>query len=106
MSLYAIACYRPKDGQADALLRIVREHHPALLAEGLVTAMAPCVMHASNGSLIEVFEWESTQSKNSAHENAAVRAIWNRMSACADFPPLSALDETQRPFASFQRLEL
>ncbi|MEP6634687.1 MAG: hypothetical protein ABJA62_10820 [Luteimonas sp.] len=104
MNRYAIACYRPKPGRENDLLALVREHQPTLRAEGLAGDGPPWVMRAEDGTVIEVFEWRSLEAKDTAHRNPAVQALWGRMTECAEFPPLSALTETQRPFASFEAI--
>ena len=69
MPRIAIACYRPKNGQEDILLDIVRRHVPTLRQEGLVTERPALVMKAEDGTLVEVFEWASQDAKNQAHED-------------------------------------
>jgi hypothetical protein len=100
----AIACYRPLPGLEERLLDLVRRHHPALQAAGFATARQAFVMRAEDGTIVEVFEWTSTAAKMQAHEDAAVREIWDEMEACATFPELSSLREAANARASFEPL--
>jgi hypothetical protein len=106
LSHFAIACYRAKPGREEELLAVVREHMPALRAEGLVSDRPPHFMQAKDGTIIEVFEWKSSEAKDIAHRNEAVGKIWARFSACAEFPSLAELDETRHPFANFLAIEV
>jgi hypothetical protein len=106
LSHFAVACYRPKPGREEELLGVVRDHMPALRAEGLVSDRPPYVMQARDGTIIEIFEWKSSEAKDIAHRNEAVGKIWTRFSECADFPSLAELDETRHPFANFLAMEL
>lgn len=105
MSRYAIAAYRAKPGREDDLLALVRAHHPLLHAEQLVGDGGPLLMRAGDGTLIEVFQWRSTEAKDDAHRNPEVQQLWGRMMECAQFPPLATLPEAQQPFASFETIE-
>jgi len=103
---FAIACYRPKLGQEQALLETIREHAGILRKEGFLTDKRPYVMQARDGTFIEVFEWKSPEAKQEAHQNAAVGKVWQKFSECAEFPPLANLEECRRPFASFVSVKL
>jgi hypothetical protein len=72
MGSISVACYKPNAGCEGALLQLVRNHLPPLRAEGLVTNRAPIVMRASDGTIIEVFEWVSQDAIAGAHSNPAV----------------------------------
>jgi hypothetical protein len=50
MGTIAIACYRPKAGQQEALRALVREHVATLRSIGLVTNRAPMAMEAQDGT--------------------------------------------------------
>ncbi len=102
MSQFAIACYRPKLGKEQQLLELVRDHLPTLRAAELVTERPSYIMRAKDGTVIEVFEWKSVEAKDRAHQSAAVGRIWQQMSECADFPPLSDLEEAHVPFPNFE----
>lgn len=99
-----ISAYRPKAGQAEALLALVRRHYPTLRAEGLVTERPAYVGRAADGTVVEVFEWTSPSAADEAHRNAAVGEIWGAMDAAAEFVPLAQLPEAARPFSNFAAL--
>jgi quinol monooxygenase YgiN len=101
MGLVAIACYRPKPGQEEALLAVLREHLSVLRAEGLVTDQAPYLMRAQDGAILEVFEWISEEAKDRAHRSETVGRLWQKFFDSAEFPPLAEIEEARRSFASF-----
>lgn len=94
--------YKPKPGCEVELEALCQSHHPRLLAEGLVTERAPVLMRAKDGTIIEVFEWASDAAMQSAHENAAVLAMWAEYDACSAYVPLEELAETSELFAAFK----
>ena len=42
-------------------------------------------MRAVNGSIVEVFEWKSSEASNQAHKNVAVQALWAEFSEVCDY---------------------
>ena len=100
-----IVAYRPKTGQEDATLEIVRERVPFLRKEGLVTDRAPVIMRARDGTIIEVSEWKSREAIDAAHKNPNVRALWNRFFAVCDCVPLKSLAEAEEMFAGFEPID-
>ncbi|MDZ4762130.1 MAG: hypothetical protein SGJ21_13780 [Alphaproteobacteria bacterium] len=101
-----IVAYRPKTERENVLLAEVRDHHPLLRSEGLATDREPFIMRASDGTIVEVFEWASVAAMQEAHGNPRVLAMWDRFAACCDFVPLSAVAETASMFAEFEPLEI
>ena len=99
---YAIATYRPHEGQEAAFQALVDKHVPLLRAEGLITDAPALLLKSENGTLLEIFEWKSVEAKDAAHKNEAVMGLWTAMTDIADFPPLSMLPEAAHPFAGFQ----
>ena len=99
-----LASFRPKPGQADALLAVVREHVPTLQRLGLATARASLVMRAADGTVVEAFEWASPAAIDAAHHHPEVLAMWERFAAACDYTPLKDLAEVQHPFADFEVL--
>lgn len=106
MSYFVLVCYRPHPGQETAVLDLVREHLPILRAEGLATAEPAEVWRATDGSLLEGFEWVSTAAAQSAHGNPAVQALWGRFAQVCSYRPLAELTEAQGLFAHFERVAL
>jgi hypothetical protein len=100
-----IAAYRPKPGKEAVLLAEVRDHHALLRSEGLATDRAPTIMRASDGTIVEVFEWASPAAIEEAHANPRVQAMWGRFFACCDAVPLNRLAETANMFAEFAPVE-
>jgi quinol monooxygenase YgiN len=97
-----IVAYRPKPGEEEALLPLVRERVPTLRQEGLVTERAPVIMRAKDGTIIEVSEWKSREAIDAAHQNPNVLAMWNKFFAICDCVPLNTLAEAKEMFAGFE----
>ena len=106
MGVAVIVCYRPREGQAEALLAAVRDHLPALRAEGLVTDRPATAMRARDGTIVEVFEWRSQDAIGLAHGLPAVQEVWQRFEAACEYVSLDSLAEAADLFASFEPIEL
>jgi quinol monooxygenase YgiN len=100
-----IVAYRPKPGQENALLELVRNRVPTLRKEGLVTDRVPIIMRARNGTIIEVSEWKSREAIDAAHKNPNVLAMWEKFFAVCDCVPLNTLAEADEMFAGFEAVE-
>ena len=101
-----IAAYAPKPGKEQQLLASVKKHMQVLRTERLVTDSPASVMRATNGTIVEVFEWRSREAIHEAHGNPAVQALWGEFGAACDYTPLSTLTEAQQMFAEFDAVEL
>ena len=100
-----IVAYKPKPGKLPDLLQLTGEHLPLLRAEGLATDMAETVVQAADGTVVEIFEWAEGGAER-AHQNPAVRALWDRYWAVCDMVRLADVPEAAQMFAGFHRLEL
>lgn len=106
MGRIVIAAFKPKPGQQAALNAVVEKHWRILRAENLVTDRARFVMQASDGTILEVFEWVSADAIERAHANPAVLALWAEFEAACDYVPLASLAEAQGPFSEFAALPM
>ena len=104
MPRFVIALYRPKPGQEAALMAEVRGHAPTLQALGLATARTPMAMRASDGTVLEIFEWASQEAIDRAHHDPTVAAMWQRFGAACDFVQLGSLAEATLLFPDFEPL--
>ncbi|MCA0242568.1 MAG: hypothetical protein LCI02_17095 [Proteobacteria bacterium] len=104
MGRFVIAGYRPKPGMAAALELLALRHWEVLHREALVTDRPAHLMRASDGTVVEVFEWLSTHSIARAHNSAAVQALWAEFAAVCEHVPLSQLPGADVPFAEFDAL--
>jgi hypothetical protein len=102
MGSISVACYKPRPNCEDTLMELVRNHLPPLRAQGLVTARAPIVMRAADGTVIEIFEWVSQEAIAGAHTNPVVLDLWKRFEAACWYETPSNLPEFQNMFAHFQ----
>ena len=99
MGRIVVVAYTPKAGKEKALLAAVKKHLEVLRAEQLVTDRPAYVMRASDGSIVEVFEWRSAEAIEQAHSNPAVQALWEELGTACDYTPLRNLAETEQMFA-------
>ena len=106
MGRFVIVAYAPKEGKEQQLLAAVRKHLQVLQTEQLVTDRPAYVMRATDGTILEVFEWRSAEAVQKAHGNPAVQALWAEFGAACDYVPLSKLAETHQMFAEFDAVEL
>jgi hypothetical protein len=106
MGRFAIVAYTPKPGKERELLAAVRKHVQVLAAEQLVTDRGAAVMRASDGTIVEVFEWRSAEAIQQAHTNPAVAALWGEFGEACDYRPLAHLKEAGDLFAEFEGIEL
>ena len=100
--IVVIVAYRPKPGKEKELLDLVRGRVPTLREENLVTDRVPTIMHARDGTIIEVSEWKSREAIDAAHKNPNVLAMWNKFFAICDCVPLNTLAEAKEMFAGFE----
>lgn len=104
MGRIVIACYKPKPGKEAELDVLMKTHLPILRKEGLATDRKSIIMRASDGTVVEVFEWVSDEAMAAAHENTAVQKMWQAYAEVCDYVPLSTLKETNDLFAAFTPL--
>jgi hypothetical protein len=101
MGRLVIACYKPKAGKEKALKALIADHVPTLRRIGLVTERAPILMEASDGTLIEVFEWTSPEAIQTAHGHPAVLRMWEEYGKVCDFVPVAQVPEAAQLFSEF-----
>ena len=102
MGQIVIAAYKPKPGKEEALKQLMSTHLPRLKQEGLVTDRESIMMEAADGTIIEVFEWLSTEAIANAHHNKAVLQMWGEYAEVCDYVPLNTLKEASDMFAGFK----
>lgn len=105
MGRIVIVAYKPKPGKVDALKELTKTHVSRLKQEGLVTDREPIIMKTADGTIIEVFEWLSTEAIQKAHTNPEVLKMWEEYAAVCDYVPLNSLTETRNMFADFMPLD-
>lgn len=101
MGRIVIVAYKPKPGKAVPLKQLTKTHVPRLRAEGLVTDREPIIMETADGTIIEVFEWQSAEAINQAHQNKVVHEMWIQYAEVCDYVSLNSLSETADMFAEF-----
>jgi hypothetical protein len=101
MGSVAVACYKPKPGRDAELLELVWNRLPILSAEGLVTDREPIIMKCADGTIVEVFEWESPAAIERAHKNSAALDLWKQFEEVSDYVIPASIAEFQTLFAHF-----
>jgi len=59
-------------------------------------------MRATDGTIVEVFEWKSKEALASAHINPEIQQLWKRYEAVCEYVPLASLKESSDLFAGFE----
>lgn len=85
--VHRLVTYRPKAGQADALLAILQMHGLVLRKVGLITDEPVRIYRATDlrreGTaepyFVEEFHWKDAQSSDVAHQTPEVMAVWETM---------------------------
>jgi len=106
MGRFVIVAYRPHAGKEQRLLELTREHLPILRSQGLATERPSYVMRATDGTIIEVFEWKSAEAIAAAHQNPVWQEMCGRYSEACDYISLENLSESKNMFAEFDPVDL
>ena len=95
----ALAAYRPRPGQGDALVRLLHEDVATLRRRGHVTARPAPLIRTQEGELLVVIEWSSEHAVGAAHEDPEVLEVWRRKDELAEYIPPRELAGSETPFA-------
>jgi quinol monooxygenase YgiN len=106
VGVLVIVAYRPKPGKAALLLELAKQHVPILRGQGLATDRPVQAMRAADGTIIEVFEWQSQAAIDAAHTNPVVLKMWERYAEACDYVPLNSVKECGDLFAGFAPVDL
>ena len=101
MGVMVMALFRPKPGRESDLMACMRDHLPVLRSQGLATDRPNLILRASDGTLVEIFEWVSQEAIDAAHGNAEVGKLWERYAQCCEYVTLADLAEAKAMFPSF-----
>lgn len=99
--LITMALYQPHEGKEEQLKEVLKTHIKTLETENLITTSEPIRAVATDGTVIEIFEWKSEQAKDAAHESPVVMKVWNEIMEIAEIKSLSSLEEANHPFPNF-----
>jgi hypothetical protein len=83
----ALGVYRPRPGCAAELRRLLEQHQPLLLDEGLVAARPWLLLAGADGGVIEVFAWRPEAARR-AFLRPRVAALWEAIARAAEHSPL------------------
>jgi len=101
-----IALYRPHAGKEEPLIELLRQHLPTLRRLGLATEREALVLRASDGTILEIFEWASPGAVEQAHTHPEVAEVWESFGKLCDLVSLSDLADAGRKFPHFQPIDL
>ena len=104
MGHIVIAAYRPKPDKEAALLSLTKTHVARLRALGLATDRKAIAMQASDGTVVEVFEWVSEEAVQRAHAHSEVLAMWEEYEACCTYVPVADVAGAADLFSGFRPL--
>jgi hypothetical protein len=104
MGIIVIVGYKPRLGKEIELEDLMKTHHSILKAENLVTERDSIIARARDGTIIEIFEWVSSEAMQSAHENKKVLAMWERYENVCEYVPISEVPESSELFSGFEPL--
>jgi len=102
MGVMVMALFRPKAGLEAELMACMRDHLPTLRGRGLATDRPSTIMRASDGTLVEIFEWVSQAAIDAAHHDPEVGKLWQRYAGCCDYVTLGDLAEAREMFPGFE----
>lgn len=106
MGQFVICGFRPKPGKEADLMAVFREHAAVLGREGLITQRPFCLMKASDGCFVEVFEWKSAEAIDEAHRNPRVLELWDRFEAAAEYVAPATIAGMAGLFPGFEPIAL
>jgi len=97
-----IAVYRAKPGKEEDLAKLIEGHVPLLRDRGLATDREAVVMRSpKDGTFLEIFEWNTSDSAHAAHLDEKIGPLWEQMGEVADFLTLADVPEATARFAHF-----
>ena len=102
MSRITIAVYRPKKGKEADLLKLIHDHMPILEGQGLITSRKPVVMRAADKTIVEIFEWKSSEAIEAAHSNKEVLKLWDKFNEVCDYEIPVNIEEFHNMFSEFE----
>lgn len=105
-AVMVIACYRPKPGKEDALLALMKTHLPVLREQGLATEAPSLAGRAKDGTIVEVFCWQSNDAIESAHQNPAIMKMWEAYGEVCDYVAIGDVEGASDLFTSLDPIEL
>jgi quinol monooxygenase YgiN len=105
MGQFVIVAYKPKPEKEAELLELLKTHVKVLQGEGLATQRKPYLMRAANGTIVEVFEWQSQEAIEQAHTNKVVLQMWGKFNEACDIETLANLEESEQMFSPFAPID-
>lgn len=106
MSVMVIACYKPKPGQDEALLALLKTHLPILQEERLVGDEPSLCGRAKDGTIVEVFCWKSQGAIDAAHSNKVVAAMWEKFAEVCDYTVIADVEGAKEMFTPLTPVDL
>lgn len=104
MGIHVAAVYMAKPGRQAELEAEVAAHVPLLRSIGLAEDSPSVALRASDGTIVEIFEWVDHDAIKAAHTHPVVKDMWERFEACSKYGTLAELPNASDLFAEFELL--
>lgn len=104
MGVHVLAVYHPKDGKQAELEAEMAGHVPLLRTLGFATDAPSRALKASDGTIVESFEWKSHNAIQQAHQHPDVLDMWGRYDECSTYGTLGDLPNADVMFPEFELL--
>lgn len=103
---FVFALYRPtnEDNQSK-VVEILKKQILTLRKYELIKDTSAYLLQSENGTIIQIWEWQSKRAMKVAHEHPAIRTIWGEMHGICEFTSLKDLPESATRFPAFKILE-
>ena len=100
---FGICVYRPKAPDDGQFRRKLDKHLEVLDAGGYLASRRHLILESeTDGAILELLEWKSSDAAGRAHDDPGVMAIWAELSEAADIIALKDLAEADRTFPHFR----
>lgn len=106
MGVIVICAFKPRPGKDAEFERFIRGHVPKLRSLGLATDRTAIAGRASDGSVIEVFEWKSKGAIDEAHRHPEVLKMWGEFERLCTYHSLREVEGTDGLFPNFAPITL
>lgn len=102
MGILVVVGYKPKVGKEKEVEVLVKSHYDRLKRIDLVSERIPIIGQAKDGTFVEIFEWNSKQAIDEAHQHPEVQKMWGEFSEVCDYLPVGTLEEMHQLFSELK----
>src|SRR5690349_20282814 len=98
MSRLVIIVLKPKKDRKDELIALLKKSFAVIQKLGLATSREQYLAACEDDTILQVFEWVSDTSQNSAGEHEEIRELWMEAERLSTFMKPSAVKEFNEVF--------